>query len=473
MVFEMFEITPKFDHSVKEPIYLQLYRYFTTEIQAGRIPAGSQLPSIRRCAEHLKIARNTVETAYQQLLAEGYVESKPRKGLFVTEIEKDLNKPMDVSTYSNSQQISQSTKTIRYDFRHGNVDLSGFPFSVWRKLTNDCFQPDKMDLFLYGDPQGDPGLRNEIARYLHQSRGVICSPDQIVVGAGIQQLLALLCLLLGLKNQTVAVEDPGYNGAKAIFRRYGFNIQPIPLEEDGISIENLRESNADLVYVTPSHQFPCGMVMPISKRMKLLRWAEETDGLIIEDDYDGEFRYHGKPIPALQGLDSKGRVAYMGTFSKSLLPSLRLGYMVLPMTLLNEFRQNFRVFEHTVSRIHQYTLQLFMEKGFWERHIRKMRHMYQRKHTALLTAISEFMGNDVRVIGKDSGLHVLLEINNEMTEKELIAAAERVGVKVYPTSHNWLKPLQKQRPMILLGFGGLKEQEIVDGIQLLSCAWFS
>lgn len=327
----MFEVTPKFEDSIKEPIYLQLYRYFTVEIQAGRIAAGTRLPSVRQCAANLKIARNTVETAYQQLLAEGYVESKPRKGLYVIEIEKDLNPAVSANSFPFSQQNLQTTTEIKYDFRHGNVELDGFPFSIWRKLTNDCCHPAKKELLLYGDPQGEAGLRHEIARYLHQSRGVICSPDQIVIGAGIQQLLALLCLLVGLKNQTVAMEEPGYNGARAIFQRHGFRVEPIPLEGDGISIHNLRESKANLVYVTPSHQFPCGMVMPISKRMKLLRWAEETNGLI----------------------------------------------------------------------------------------------------------------------------------------------AESVGVKVYPTSLYWMNPRALTTPMIMLGFGGLSEQEIHKGIQLLSNIWFS
>jgi GntR family transcriptional regulator/MocR family aminotransferase len=474
----MIEITPKLNEQNRiEPLYFQLYQYFKSEIQSGRIPSGVRLPSIRTLSNYLNISRNTVETTYQQLIAEGYVESRPRIGLYVIELESEMILPLskiDSSQFSLSRKVSEnlSKEQYLYDFSYGKIDLDNFPYSIWKKFTNKCLNDNQRDLLLYGNPQGEIGLRNELAKYLHQSRGVLCSSDQIIIGAGTQQTLSLLCQLIGLNKQSIAMEEPGYDGARAVFENHGFQVKSILLEEDGINLEQLQQDGSKLVYITPSHQFPNGMVMPISKRIKLLQWAEEHNGYIIEDDYDGEFRYHGKPIPSLQGLDPKGNVIYLGTFSKSLLPSIRLSYMVLPETLLKRYLENFQIYEQPVSRIHQKTLQHFMENGYWSRHIRKMRNIYHKKQITILSSIKKIMGQKVEVIGKDSGLHILLKVRNNMSEKELIESAKKVGVKVCPTSRYYINNKNFIVPMILLGFGGLTEDEINQGIKILNEAWF-
>lgn len=471
----MLEITPALESSRKEPLYIQLYDYIRNEIQSGKIPPLSKLPSQRKLAEYLKVSRNTVDAAYQQLIAEGYIQSEARKGLFVVELKNELFLPSDKD--KNALLIERRSadnthlSTIQYDFKHGDTDLIQFPYKVWRKLTTESLYSDQSHLFLYGDPQGELSLRKLIAKYLYQSRGVRCSAEQIVIGAGTQYLLSLLCLMIG-RDISYGLEEPGFHRVRFVFKDYEGEIRPIHLDEKGMSISELRKSGAKVAYVTPSHQFPFGTVMPISRRMELIEWARQENGFIIEDDYDGEFRYEGKPIPSLQGLDNYGNVIYMGTFSKSLIPSISLSYMVLPPSLLAHYKENFSVYQQKVSRIHQHTLKLFMENGHWERHINRVRNIYKKRRAALLTAIKNIMGEQVHVIGAETGLHVLLEPNNHMSEEELIESAKKEGVKVYPVSIYYENPLVNQNSMVLIGFAGLDENEIYEGITLLKRAWF-
>jgi GntR family transcriptional regulator / MocR family aminotransferase len=472
----MLEITPALDSSKEKPLYIQLYDYIRNEIQCGKISPLSKLPSQRKLAEYLKVSRNTVDAAYQQLLAEGYIQTEARKGLFVVELKNDLFLTSYKENKNTLQNDSHSTndnqlKATRYDFKHGDIDLIHFPYEVWRKLTMQIFQKDHSHLLLNGDPQGEISLRRLIAEYLYQSRGVRCSAEQIVIGAGTQYIISLLCCMIG-RQISYGLEEPSFHRIRFVLKDYGVEIKPIHLDEKGMSITELRKSGAKVAYVTPSHQFPVGTVMPISRRMELIEWARQENGFIIEDDYDGEFRYQGKPIPSLQGLDNHGNVIYVGTFSKSLIPSIRLSYMVLPPSLLARYKDHFTVYKQTVSRLHQHSLELFMEKGHWERHINRVRNIYKKRRAVLLTAIKNTMAEQVNVIGAETGLHVLLEPNNNMSEYELIETAEKEGVKVYPVSIYYENPPANPKSMVLLGFAGLDENEIYEGITLLNRAWF-
>ncbi|MBH5318452.1 PLP-dependent aminotransferase family protein [Paenibacillus sp. GSMTC-2017] len=469
----MIDLTVLLKRESSVPLYSQLYHYIKKEILSGKLAAETRLPSIRSLSNHLHISRNTVDLAYQQLLAEGYVQSRPRSGLYINDLELESlpssqfirNKWLDSGVKSNS--------AIRYDFRYGDVDAEHFPLATWRKLSNQSLHQNEQSLFSYGDPLGEPQLRLEIAHYLHSSRGVNCSPDQIMVGAGIQYLIGVLSGLLGDVSNGIAMENPGYDGVRTIFEHKGINIHSIPLESDGLNIHKLYESKSRIVYITPSHQFPYGMVMPLSKRMQLLKWAADQNGIIIEDDYDSEFRYVGKPIPSLQSLDTHDRTVYLGTFSKCLLPSLRIAYMVLPQTLLDfHSKQDYRLYDQTVSRFHQKTLELFMKNGHWEAHIRKMRNVYRQKQFTLISLIQKMMGSQVTIIGQDAGLHILLRIHNGMDEDQLIATAEEEGVKVYPVSPFWAQRAQADKSMVQIGFGGLSNEDIIEGVNCLHCAWF-
>ncbi|MFC0275020.1 PLP-dependent aminotransferase family protein [Metabacillus herbersteinensis] len=473
----MLEITPTLDVGKKEPIYIQLYEYLRNEIQIKNIPPHSKLPSQRNLADYLNVSRNTVDAAYQQLVAEGYIRSEERKGLFVVEIKNDLflkdsnNNDIDKTENREFDHQEDQQPKIEYDFKYGDVDLTHFPFKLWRQLTMKSLASEQDQLLLYGDPQGEFELRKHIARYLYQSRGVECSEDQIVIGAGTQYLLSMLCKMIG-RELVYGIEEPGYDRVRLIFKDYGRTVKPIHLDENGINVAELTASEVKVAYVTPSHQFPLGTVMPISRRLELIEWAREKSGYVIEDDYDSEFRYEGKPIPSLQSLDLYGNVVYMGTFSKSLIPSLRLSYMVLPTKLLVKYNENFIGYKQTVSRLHQHTLKLFMESGQWSRHLNKARNIYKKRHKALLTSIKANMNDRVRIIGSGSGLHVLLEPKNNMTEKELIATAKEVGVLVYPVSSFYERPPSQEYSQVLLGFAGLDENRIHEGVHLLSKAWF-
>lgn len=470
----MIDITLLLGEKSGEPLYFQLYQHIKNEIISCKLPANTRLPSIRALSSHLHISRNTVELAYHQLMAEGYIQSKHKSGFYVIELEleklPELNARKKKSFEMNN--IEHST-AVRYDFKYGDVDAAHFPITIWRKLSNQCVQLEQMKLFSYGDPQGEPGLRVEIAKYLYHSRGVNCSPDQIVIGAGVQYLLIVLSGLIRTDNSSIAMEDPGYDGVRTIFQNNGYSIHPIPLDKDGLNIRNLYDSKSRIAYITPSHQFPYGMIMPFAKRMQLLKWAADQDGIIIEDDYDSEFRYVGKPIPSLQGLDTNHRTVYLGTFSKCLLPSLRISYMVLPPALLERYnKQGYPLYDQTVSWIHQKTLELFMSNGHWEAHIRRLRNVYRQKQYTLISTIQKLMDGQVTVIGQDAGLHILLRVHNGMNEQELIKAAEEAGSKVYPVSPFWAQKNDAETSMVQIGFGGLSNEEIVEGVHSLHRAWF-
>jgi GntR family transcriptional regulator / MocR family aminotransferase len=465
----LLEITPILDNKSKKPLYIQLSDYIKQEITTGRIQSNEKLPSKRKLSQYLDVSVNTVQAAYDQLCAEGYVVSKQRKGLFVTSMKDDL---FANQTYSQEWQTKneQVYSDVDIDFNSGTVDLDHFPYTPWRKLTMQSLYEDQGELLYTGNPQGEIALREEISKYLYESRGVRCTADQIVIGAGTQGLIGLLCLIIG-KESTYALENPGFHRTRAVLEDQSINTIPIPLDDDGIEVKALQASYARVVYVTPSHQFPYGMVMPIARRLELLKWAEEKGGYIIEDDYDGEFRYKGKPIPSLQGLDTNGNVIYLGTFSKSLIPSIRISYMVLPPTLIQRYQDHFTIYKQTVSRLHQHTLYRFMNEGHWQRHLNKMRTLYRKKQKTLMAAIHNNFRDQVNVIGEKSGLHIVLEIKKDLSEEELIKRAMKVGVKVYPISIYYDGAKIVMTPKILLGFGGLSEKEIEDGIRLLKRVW--
>jgi len=465
----MFEITHNLNHTSGEPLYIQLYTFFKKEIQAGKIEPGDKLPSKRKLSLHLGISQNTVETAYEQLVAEGYVESVERKGIYVKELNRDLFHQVE-DVPKTIKEMNDESEQYKVDFSHGTVALEHFPYPIWRKLTIQSIYDEEGAYFLNGDHQGELPLREAIAKYLYQSRGVRCSANQIIIGAGTQYLIGLLTMIIG-RDAIYSMEEPGFHRTREAFKDQGVTLKPIPLNQDGIDLNHLVESKANVTYVTPSHQFPNGMVMPITRRMELLKWAEEEGRYIIEDDYDGEFRYKGKPIPSLQGLDHNGKVVYLGTFSKSLIPSIRISYMVLPESLLEKYNQHFSLYKQTVSRLHQHTLWQFMINGHWERHLNKMRTVYRKKQTTLIRSIEKYLDRQVTVIGDEAGLHILLCIDNQLSEKELIEKAKAYKVKVYPTSVYYKNNQPEQVSNILLGFGGLTEEQIEQGIQLLKEAW--
>ncbi|SME45311.1 HTH-type transcriptional regulatory protein GabR [Bacillus mobilis] len=464
------DLTIPLQSQSKTPIYIQIYEYLKREISRGSLCAGTRLPSHRNLAMQLNVSRITVESAYQQLLAEGYVESKPKRGIFVAEVDIDvIQKKQQIA--SNSANNTES-KQYDYDCSQGLIDQKAFPITNWKRAIQETLFQYENELFAKEDSQGELVLREHISKYLYHARGVHSSPDQIIIGAGTQPLLWLLLQLLGQKKE-YGIENPGFHRIPAMIQSSGLPIHPIPLDDKGIHISALRESGSNVAYVTPSHQFPLGIIMPLSRRLELLKWANDCKGYIIEDDYDGEFRYIGKPIPSLQGLDSNERVIYMGTFSKSFLPSLRMGYIVLPPHLLGAYQELGGMFKQTVSTLQQLTFATFIQNGDWERHINRSRTLYKRKHTSLIKSITNEMGNSVHVLGEQSGLHIVLHVHNGMNEQELIYAAAKERIKLYPLSTYDSVHNIKEDSYVLLGFGSIPEDCIETVVQLLKKAWFS
>lgn len=463
----MFHITV--DHKSKTAMYLQIYEYIAKEIKQGQLPCHSKLPSGRALAQDLNISRNTVNMAYAQLESEGYIEAKPKQGYFVKEMDGILD--MGVPEYDERIQTGvQEKKQYLIDFSPFGIDLNYVPYHRWKKLMKETMLDTNAALFQNGDSQGDLALRAAIREYLHRARGVNCTEKQIIIGAGTDYLLMLLTRILP-EYESVAMENPVYQQAYRVFDNFKYQVYPVPLDEEGMNIERLKETDASLAFVTPSHQFPTGSVMPINRRMQLLNWAyKKKERYIIEDDYDSEFRYQGKPIPSLQGIDTKGKVIYLGTLSKAISPSIRIGYMVLPESLCDCYNQYASFYATTVSRIDQEIVRRFIMEGYFERHLNRMRGIYRGKHDFILNTITHWK-QKVIVKGHSSGLHVLLEFHdNRYTEKVLVERAKAADIKVYPLSSYYIDGTPEW-PTVLLGYANLSEAEIASGLQILETVW--
>ena len=467
------------DKSKKESIYIQMYKHFKTEIVTGKLVEGSLLPSTRSLAKAMEVSRNTVETAYQQLCTEGYISGKVGSGYVVLKVEVDLYNETSVTSKELIDKVlsephDQGLHTnIKYNFQYGKLNIKDFPIRIWKNMLNQVLNSNDINSFSsYNDRIGEPQLRTEIMKYLYDSRGVSCKPDQIILCSGTLHALSILCELLMSECREIAVEEPCYHSARQVFKNHGFNIVPVEVDEDGINLNSLRAANSKFVYTTPSHQFPTGKIMTINKRLNLIEWASQNDAYIIEDDYDSEYRYNSKPIPSMQSLDNKERVIYINTFSKAFAPSLRMSFVVLPPQLLDKYRSNFSKYNCPVSWLDQKTMQLFMQDGSWSRHLRKICMINKKKHDVLILAINHSMKDKVTIHGNNAGLHILLEVKNGMEEKELIRRAESAGVRVYPVSVYWKSPENYKNNMVLIGFSSLSEAEIMEGIRLLHTAWF-
>ncbi len=453
----------------KIPMYEQIYSYIKNDIQGGRIAYGEKLPSTRALSRHLEVSRSTVGLAYEQLLSEGYIESEPCRGFFVAQVE-GLYHLQTIKARSSDREVPG--ESYQYDFTPNGVDLKSFPYNVWRKLSRDILLDDRTELFKSGDARGEYGFRDAICNYLHQARGVNCSPDQVIVGAGSDYILMLLSTLLG-KECKIAFEDPAYRQACRVMESLSHETVPISLDKSGICIDELNQSGADIAYVTPSHQYPTGIVMPVKRRMELLRWANEREGrYIIEDDYDSEFRYKGKPIPALQGYDAEGRVIYLGTFSRSVAPAIRLSYMVLPGPLLMHYQERSGFISSTVSKVDQMIMQRFIEGGYYERHLNKTRAMYKSRHDLMLEALRPLLG-DCEISGENAGVHLLLKFRTGVSEEELIHRAKRCGIRVYGLSDYRIRQKNEERATVLLGYANLSGEQIRAAVTLLIRCWGS
>jgi GntR family transcriptional regulator/MocR family aminotransferase len=460
-------ITLFFDREDKVPMYEQLYNHIRSLIQNKILNPNEKLPSKRKLSQHLKVSQITVETAYLQLKAEGYIRSNEKIGYFVEPYTSLL-----VSDKSPVKTTKKSTRLVEYeyDLKTNVVDPIHFPYDAWAKLERDTFLDAKHSLLNSGDPEGLYELRVQISLYLYQFRGISTKPENIIIGAGSDFLLNLLTLLIG-KDKCYALESPGYPKLKKLYDAYGVHTKYISLDASGMSIESLNKEKADIVHVSPSHQYPSGIVMPISRRNQLLSWAyEKSERYIIEDDYDSEFRFSGNPIPAMQGMDSLGKVIYLNNFSKSMAPTFRVAFMVLPQSLLDIYYQKYSFFSNTVPIFEQLVLSRFLESKAFEKHLNRMKLIYKSKkdHFTKLLKESAF-GNYIHFEGEEAGLHFLVLFDIIINEFLFIEKAKIEGVRVYGIQE--FSPIKKEKASLVLGYGNYQLSDFKEIVLKLERAW--
>lgn len=458
------------DKSSEESLYFQIYKQIKEEIQAGNLTAGTKLLSKRKMAENLNVSVNTVETAYSQLVSEGFIEARVKSGFYVCEIDK-FNFVKQKNKKDDCGVAKENADNIKINFATDGVDYENFPYNTWRKLMKNCFNEYNPNVLKSSPPEGDFELRKAVAKHIYNSRGVNCSAKQVIIGAGVDNLLNIISGLLGAEYKIV-MENPVYYEAYSFFKSLGHAVESIMVDEGGMRTDMLPEEDNAAVYVTPSHQFPLGITMPAGRRVRLLNWAYEKEHrYIIEDDYDSEFRYNSKLIPSVQSIDVRGRVIYLGTFSKTIAPSIRISYMVLPEKLLDYYNEKYTKFSSAVSVLEQNILTAFISEGHYERHLNRMRKLYGEKRNVLLNELKKLKGK-IRLNGENAGHHMAIKLLNGLSEKEMVEFAEKAGVRVYPISKYFVKNIpEKYKSTVLIGYAELSEKKIVEGTNLLREVW--
>lgn len=489
-----------------QPLYVQLYEQFKQMILRGAFAAGEKLPPIRKLCDERGVSRNTVEAAYRQLVSEGYVFSKPGSGYTVENLSLEelgliagIGQPASAARdYSRAQtqdfarSLSQKQgascdasgaqthsfaakdHSCEYDFTYGNLEHDLFPAKLWQKLTTAAlFGVEARNANCYNDHQGDYLLRQAIASNLLKNRGVSCSAHQVIIQSGTQAAAQSLAQLFDPAKDTIAFEDPGYDGVRQVFKNNRYRVVPCrAAQRSSDFFEDLAASGAQLVFVTPSNQFPTGRGMTTHERFALIEWAQINDAYVIEDDYCSEFRYDGRPSPAIQSLDITESVIYLGTFSKALSPALRISYMILPEHLHLRWQERFKGYYPTVPWLSQIVLRSFIEEGHWDRLVRKAKTRNKHKHDILVHTLKAFMGERIEVLHSGSGLHLLVRVKDGRSQDTLVEQAAKQGVRVYKTDAYWLGECPPQHNHILIGFSAIEEDRIVPGIECLYQAWF-
>ena len=442
------------------PIYLYLYNCIKADIENGVIKPDEKLPSKRNLAEHLKISVLTVQNAYLALLSEGYLYSRVRSGYYASALEH-VNRTAPVKKAETDEPVQKEPEWV-IDFCDNNIDAANFPFSIWskqmREVLNEGVALEKIPA------AGVLALRIAIADFLYHFRGMAVSPEQIIIGAGTEYLYGLLVKLLG-KDKIYAVEDPGYRKIAAVYHAENVECRYIGLDKHGISSAELAESGADIVHISPAHHFPTGIVMPIKRRQEILNWANEQAGrFIIEDDYDSEFRFAEKPIPTMQSIDAQGKVIYMNTFSKTISPSIRIGYLVLPQALLARFREELGFYACTVSGFEQYALAKFIQNGYFERHINRMKKAYKAKRNLIIKAIkNSALSRNAEILEENAGLHFILKLKTALSDEEIVRRAKENGIKISCLSQYCFRQEHAAPGMVIINYSGINTDRL-DGV---------
>ncbi|MBX7173624.1 MAG: PLP-dependent aminotransferase family protein [Pyrinomonadaceae bacterium] len=465
-------------------LFHQIYEGLRRAILSKRLPSGVKMPSSRLLAKDLKVARNTVMDVYDQLIAEGFLDSKARTGTFVAE-----NLPLELLETKRAENPAKSTisrhiakrarvfgetsfwftpiKNAPRAFQMGFSAIDEFPIEIWARISSRKIRTMPRKQLDYGEAQGYPPLREEIAKYLTASRGVRCETSQVIIIAGSQQGLDLIARVLLDEGDEAWIEDPKYNGAKAALLGAGAKLVHVPLDSEGLIVKKGEQlsKKARLAYITPSHQFPLGVVMSLPRRLELLEWANKNSAWIVEDDYDSEFRYEGKPLMTLQGLDNNNRVIYIGTFSKVLFPSLRLGYLVVPPDLVEDFTNALSFILFHAPMLEQLILTDFIREGHFGRHIRRMRNLYAERQKVLINAVKENLEDFLKIEKDVAGMHAVAWLKKGLNDAEIAKKALEQGVYAPPLSFYCTKV--KLPDALLLGYTGIAPAEILAGVERL------
>ena len=467
----MFMIYLSIDKNLKTNyIYQQIYEGIKECILQGKMKPDEKLPSKRTLAHQLKISVNSVMNAYDQLLAEGYIYATERKGYYVENITQFIHQKDSIKNQLPSDlKESLADKEGWLSLSHMTSNISFFPFKEWLRCQQKAIDNHKRDLSELIHPQGPYIVRKTICHLIALTRGVICEPEQIVIGAG---TISLIRQLMGIqnKNSVIAIEDPGYSRLYHLLKSMEFDIHPIKMDDKGISIQEIQSSKANFVFVTPSHQFPTGKIMPISRRIELLNWSTySSDRYIVEDDYDSEFKYETDNIPSLQSLDRDQRVIYTGTFSKTMLPGLRISYMVLPPDLLREYHNNYPDLMQSSNTLNLFTLHYFIENGHYNKHVKRMNHYYETKRKLLINELLNRFKDDIHIEDIPAGLHFFVHFKSDKNYDEIEKKAKQEKLEIYTLKRFMLKNKfkQKNRIDLVIGFANTQETKIAETVNRL------
>lgn len=462
-------LTYTLDKGAGVSLYEQLYRCVKEDILSGRLAAGEKLPSKRALAAHLEISVITVKNAYEQLMAEGYLSGVEKRGYFVSSVLP----PVTAAPPAPQETAAEPEERQWFlDLVTNSIDAEDFPFTVWARLMRQTILERGTGLLHSTPPQGAWALRRAIAAHLRQFRGMDAGAEQIIVGAGTEVLYTLLVQLFG-RERIYGVEDPGYGKIARIYRSNGAAVAAIPLDDAGLSAEELRRSGADVVHISPSHHYPTGRVMPITRRQELLHWAQERpERIILEDDYDSEFRFVGRPIPTLFSIDGGEQVVYLNTFSKTIAPSIRISYMILPPRLLACYREKLGFYACTVSSFEQYTLARFLEQGRYEQHLNRMKTRYRQKRDAVIDAIRRSPLSDrAEILEQDAGLHFLMVLLTDLDDRSLRRRAEAMGLRLALLSDYYSQPAAAPQHILVVNYAGIDMDRLPEGLRRLAQLW--
>lgn len=460
-------LTYPMEEAKSESMYEYLYRKIKQDILEHTLKPGEKLPSKRNFAKNLKVSVITIENAYAQLLVEGYIYSIEKKGYFVADIQEQVIPAK--KTVTKPKLKKEKEKPLFADFTSNRISRDQFPFSIWTKLQREVISSISSEHMLTVPPVGGVWeLRSAIADHLYQFRGMSVEPDQIIIGAGTEYLYHLLIQLLG-REPIYAVEDPGYTKITKVYESNGVTCAHIPVEQVGVKLHELETSGADILHISPSHHFPTGIVMPISRRYELLSWASKKESrYIIEDEYDCEFRLNTKPIPTLQSIDVMEKVIYMNTFSKSLAPSFRISYMVLPKHLMEKYETELGFYSCTVSAFEQYTLAEFIGRGYFEKHINRMRNYYRGKRDQMLKAFQNSkLASRIAIREEDAGLHFLLSVKTELKDEEVEKKAREKGIGISSLSRYYYESASAAEHVFVINYSGIEEEKMEEAVSRL------